>query len=72
GGLILGAVSGIVTAQMMVKLLTGVFDPPPEALVVPWAYLALVAAIITVSVLIAVLSAAARSERGAVEALRDL
>ncbi|MGB8621357.1 MAG: FtsX-like permease family protein, partial [Paracoccaceae bacterium] len=42
GGLILGAVSGIVTAQMMVKLLTGVFDPPPEALVVPWAYLALV------------------------------
>ena len=25
---------------MLVKVLTGVFDPPPDALAVPWGYLA--------------------------------
>ena len=38
-----GAVFGIALAfgiaQMLVKVLTGVFDPPPEGLMIPWAYL---------------------------------
>ena len=39
GGLGLGAVTGWSLAHMLVKVLTGVFDPPPSHLQVPWAYL---------------------------------
>src|SRR5207245_10971173 len=39
GGLALGALSGWWIAQVIVKILTGVFDPPPEHLSVPWGYL---------------------------------
>ena len=31
-------------AIMLVKVLTGVFDPPPETLAIPWGYLGLVLA----------------------------
>ncbi len=43
-GALLGAAVGIGIAQMLVKVLTGVFDPPPENLVLPWSYLALLIA----------------------------
>src|SRR5439155_16995266 len=36
GGLITGAMLGWLVATMLVKLLTQVFDPPPEHLSVPW------------------------------------
>ncbi len=39
-GALLGASAGWVLSQMLV--LTGVFDPPPEHLAVPWAYLGIV------------------------------
>jgi putative ABC transport system permease protein len=39
GGLIGGAAAGWALTQMLVKVLTGVFDPPPAHLAVPWAYL---------------------------------
>ena len=41
GGAVLGIAAGAGIAKMLVTILAGVFDPPPEALVVPWAYLAL-------------------------------
>jgi putative ABC transport system permease protein len=34
-----GVLIGLVVAEMLVKLLGGVFDPPPQSLVLPWAYL---------------------------------
>ena len=40
GGLALGAVIAAAISDMLVKVLTGVFDPPPDALSVPWGYLA--------------------------------
>ena len=40
GGAILGIVIGIGIAYVLVTLLTGVFDPPPEALSIPWLYVA--------------------------------
>ncbi|HEY8312898.1 MAG TPA: ABC transporter permease [Candidatus Baltobacteraceae bacterium] len=55
-----GIVLGFLIAQMLVKVLTGVFDPPPAALTVPWAYLgglviaALVSTAIAVSILLKV------------------
>ena len=38
GGNLVGILLGFGIAQMLVVLLTGVFDPPPEALAVPWSY----------------------------------
>jgi putative ABC transport system permease protein len=43
GGGISGVVLGWGLSQMLVKLLTGVFDPPPDHLSVPWLYLVVVA-----------------------------
>jgi len=40
GGALLGVAAGGGIAKMLVTILAGVFDPPPEALVIPWAYLA--------------------------------
>ena len=45
---------------MIVKILTGVFDPPPEHLSVPWAYLA--------ALLVAVSAAIAHRRRGMLRA----
>ncbi len=42
GGVLLGAE----LSQMLVKVLTGVFDPPPSVISVPWTYLLAVAALI--------------------------
>ncbi|CAN5582532.1 hypothetical protein BH20ACT18_BH20ACT18_05500 [soil metagenome] len=36
GGLILGTVVAVVISDVLVKVLSGVFDPPPDALSVPW------------------------------------
>jgi len=39
GGVCAGVLLGWLVASMLVKLLTGVFDPPPEQISVPWLYL---------------------------------
>jgi putative ABC transport system permease protein len=55
GGFVFGLSSGVVMAWMLVKLLTGVFDPPPEALSIPWVYLGVVFCLVAVSVIAAVI-----------------
>lgn len=42
-GAIAGTALGFAVAWVLVRLLSGVFDPPPEALAVPWMYLLLIA-----------------------------
>ncbi|UCI30814.1 ABC transporter permease [Mesorhizobium sp. B4-1-4] len=71
GGMAFGLLSGLLTAWMLVKLLTGVFDPPPEALSIPWLYLAAVLGLVAASVAAAVLSARPSAAQ-ATELLRDL
>ena len=44
GGLLAGGLIGLVLSQVLVAVLTGVFDPPPAAVTVPWTYLAATAA----------------------------
>ncbi|MFW8588762.1 hypothetical protein ACOJBM_39910 [Rhizobium beringeri] len=39
GGMFFGLLVGALIAYVLVKLLSGVFDPPPEALSLPWGYL---------------------------------
>ncbi len=72
GGLVLGALGGWVLAEMLVKVLTGVFDPPPSVLAVPWGYLATVAAVALGAVGIAGAIAVRSARRPAVTVLRDL
>jgi putative ABC transport system permease protein len=44
GGLVLGTAIAGGLSVLLVKVLTGVFDPPPDVLAVPWAYLLVAAA----------------------------
>ncbi|MET8207032.1 hypothetical protein ABZT51_13465 [Streptomyces sp. NPDC005373] len=57
---------------MLVKVLTGVFDPPPASLAIPGSYLALTAVAALLAVLAAALNGNRRPKRPAVEELRDL
>jgi putative ABC transport system permease protein len=41
GSGLIGICLGWLVAFALVKVLAGVFDPPPEALTVPWIYLSL-------------------------------
>ncbi len=41
-GALFGTATGFAVAEVLVRLLSGVFDPPPETLAVPWLYLVLV------------------------------
>jgi len=71
-GLAAGAIAGAVLSVMLVKVLTGVFDPPPSAIAVPWGYLGIVVAV-TVLTLAAVTAAATRTAtRPAIGVLREL
>ncbi len=72
GGLALGALSGWWLAQTIVKILTGVFDPPPEHLSVPWSYLAALLVATGVAIGVAGLSMLRATRRPAMAVLRDL
>ncbi|MFJ3715383.1 FtsX-like permease family protein [Streptomyces sp. NPDC090057] len=72
GGLAGGALIGWALSEMLVKVLTGVFDPPPASLAVPGGYLALSAGAAVVAVLAAALNGIRSAGRPAVEELRDL
>ncbi|MFI0966594.1 FtsX-like permease family protein [Streptomyces sp. NPDC021080] len=71
-GLAAGTLIGWALSQMLVKVLTGVFDPPPTTLAVPGAYLALTGIAAVTAVLAAALNGIRTSQRPAVEELRDM
>jgi putative ABC transport system permease protein len=72
GGLVLGTATAAAISEMLVKVLTGVFDPPPDALSVPWVYLGGVV-VLTLGAVGAAGSATLRAlRRPAIEELRDL
>jgi len=71
GGL-LGIAGGWTLAHMLVKVLTGVFDPAPATLAVPWRYL-LTVTLCAAGGLVAAVRVQMRSLRGGlVELMRDL
>jgi putative ABC transport system permease protein len=57
---------------MLVTLLSGVFDPAPESLVVPWLYLGLLTAAATLSTLVALGATHLAAQQRVLEVLRDL
>ena len=71
-GVLVGLVTGFGLAEMLVKALTGVFDPPPEFLSVPWIYLIGLLAAAAISAGLAVIGAQRAAHKPVVEALRDL
>ncbi len=72
GGLILGTAIAVVISDMLIKVLTGVFDPPPDSLSVPWGYLG-VLVVLTVGAVGAAGAITLRAlRRPAIEELRDL
>jgi putative ABC transport system permease protein len=72
GGLLLGAVLASGITWMLVKVLTGVFDPPPDYLSVPWGYLITVLVIVLAAVAAAGVVTLRALRRPAIEELRDL
>ncbi len=71
-GAAFGIALGFVIAQVMVKVLTGVFDPPPEALVVPWPYVGGLVAAAVASTALAVAISARATRASVIGALREL
>jgi putative ABC transport system permease protein len=71
-GLVLGALSGWWIALVIVKILTGVFDPPPEHLSVPWTYLAGLLVAVGLAVAIAGIGMLRSVRRPTMTILRDL
>lgn len=71
-GLTFGAVTGALLTGMLVKVLTGVFDPPPAAVAVPWGYLVTVVAVVVGLVLVVVAEMMRRSRTVDVTTLREL
>jgi putative ABC transport system permease protein len=50
GGVVAGVLAGWALSEMLVKVLSGVFDPPPAQLAVPWVYLATITVVAVVAV----------------------
>jgi putative ABC transport system permease protein len=71
-GMILGAVIATVLSVTLIDVLTGVFDPPPDFLSVPWGYLIGVGLAVVATVLAAGLITLRALQRPAIEELRDL
>jgi putative ABC transport system permease protein len=71
-GLVLGAMAGWGLAQMLVKILTGVFDPAPSGLTVPWGYLVGMAVLAGVAAAAAAEVVVRATRRPVVETIRDL
>lgn len=70
-GVLIGTTTGLGVAWMLVKVLTGVFDPPPESLAVPWPYLALLGIIAVFFTAVAVWTGRMMIRKSGVSALRD-
>jgi putative ABC transport system permease protein len=71
-GLVCGALAGWGLSKMLVKVLTGVFDPPPAHLAVPWGYLSVVAASSVAAIFVASGLAIHRLRRHLQQDLREL
>jgi putative ABC transport system permease protein len=72
GGLILGTAIAVVISDMLVKVLTGVFDPPPAAPAIPWGYLAGLVGLTIAAAYVAGALTLRALRRPAIEELREL
>ncbi|WP_026910366.1 ABC transporter permease [Patulibacter minatonensis] len=71
-GVVLGAAMAYGLTRLLVKVLTGVFDPPPDYLSVPWLSLGASLVLVVVAVTAAGVVTIQALRRPAIEELRDL
>ncbi len=71
-GLLAGGLAGWGLSEMLVKVLTGVFDPPPAHLAFPWAYLSLVVVCSVGAMAMAAVLSSSRARQRVNEQLREL
>ena len=71
-GAIMGGAAGWVLSQMLVKVLSGVFDPPPAQLSVPWGYLGVVVTLAAMGLVVSALAAIRAARRPPLAVLREL
>jgi putative ABC transport system permease protein len=57
---------------MLVKVLTGVFDPPPDFLTIPWGYLGAALGVTVLAVAVACMATVRALRRPSVSELRGL
>lgn len=72
GGLALGAAVASALSFVLIKVLTGVFDPPPDTPSVPWAYLGIVLFVVVVAVTLATALMLRALHHPRIELFRDL
>jgi putative ABC transport system permease protein len=72
GGVLGGAGIGWALSEVLVAVLTGVFDPPPDALTVPWPYLSAVTVTTVVALAIAGTVAGRLARRSPISILRQM
>ena len=71
-GMVLGFATGLGIAKMLVKVLTGVFDPAPQSLAIPWLYLGVLIVAGCASTVLAVVIAQRVTRQKSLEALRTI
>jgi putative ABC transport system permease protein len=72
GGLVGGAGLTAAMAAMLVKVMTGIFDPPPDHPEVPWLYLVLLVAAVAATAVLVVTVVGRWAGRAGIRQLRDL
>jgi len=72
GGLVGGAIIGAVIAYLLVKVLTGIFDPPPTGPALPWAYLVGLGSVVVAATIGVVATFGRLAGRAGPAELRDL
>ena len=69
-GVVLGALLGWGLARVLVKVLTGVFDPPPAAVTIPWGYALVLLVSVCAAGAVATIVGTRRTRRDPLEVLR--
>jgi putative ABC transport system permease protein len=72
GGLLGGVAIGTAIAVMLVRVMTGIFDPPPDHAVVPWTYVTLLGVAVTLTAVFVVVIVGGWAGRAGPRELRDL
>jgi putative ABC transport system permease protein len=57
---------------MLIKLLTGVFDPPPESLTIPWLYILFLMVAMFASTIAAIMATEVVMRRPVIGALKEI
>lgn len=71
-GVMTGLLAGAALSAMLVRVLTGVFDPPPAQLAIPWGYLGAMLLVTLVAIATAAQFTLRAARRPPTEVLRDL